>query len=51
MYPEVISAIIGTEELLQNFGSKVSVFILGGETADVESCTHTLIVDSTVVCE
>lgn len=49
---EVISTLInGTEELLaelRSFG--MSIYLTGGETADVGDIVRTIIVDSTVVC-
>jgi phosphoribosylformylglycinamidine cyclo-ligase len=46
---EVISAIInGTEELIKELDTLVTIHSTGGETADVGDIVRTIIVDSTV---
>jgi phosphoribosylformylglycinamidine cyclo-ligase len=49
---EVIAAIInGTEELLEKLRQAgITIFLTGGETADVGDLVRTIIVDSTVTC-
>ena len=49
---DVIAALInGTEEFLQNMRNQgISIYLTGGETADVGDLVRTIIVDSSVTC-
>lgn len=49
---EVVSAVInGTEEMAERLRKNgISIFLTGGETADVGDLVRTIIVDSTVTC-